>query len=41
MWYALSGVFEKMAGRWGRRRQPVRLCAFEREAMALYPASNL
>ena len=29
------GVFEKMAGRWGRRCQPVRLCAFEREAMAL------
>ena len=29
------GVFEKMAGRWGRRRQPVRLCTFEREAMAL------
>jgi hypothetical protein len=23
------GVFEKMAGRWSRRRQPLRLCAFE------------
>jgi pyruvate formate lyase activating enzyme len=23
------GVFEKVAGRWGRRRQPLILCAFE------------
>jgi hypothetical protein len=27
------GVFEKMAGRWGRRRQPVRLCAFDIEPL--------